>query len=162
MEDDLPLCDACLRDIEQMNALVHYVRQAGMNALNEYQKDKFLNLTVRQVMLIATVQRMSMGTPCPGVPLSTLARELHMSASAASHLVSSLEEHNLLTRLADEDDRRSVRVCLSESGRKCAGVARRGMMKAINALTAQLSAEENDERMRVTEKLYRAAYPNAV
>ncbi len=150
--------DSYLRNLEQINALIDYVRLAGLNALNEYQKDKLLNLTTRQGLLITTVARMTKRQGS-GVTLGNLAREMHMSASATSHLVDSLEENNLLTRSADDEDRRMVRVSLSASGQKCAALAKQGMLEAIHTLTSQLTDEENERRVCMIDKIYRLAYP---
>ncbi len=160
MNTQLSREDAFLRNMDQITALINYVRQAGVGALNEYQKDKFLGLTVRQVMLLSAVHRLNRDEYIGGVPLSRLAREVHMSVSATSHLVDTLEEQNLLNRGADAEDRRSVRIQLSESGKKSAALARQGMLRAIGALTSQLTDEENDRRTRTIEKIYHLAFPD--
>ncbi len=150
--------DTYIRNIAQISALVSYVRRAGLEALNEYQKDKILSLTTRQCSLIATVQRMT--TPGhEGVTLSNLARELHMSASAASHLTDTLEELNLLSRKTHDEDRRSVYISLSPAGQQCAATVRQGMLKAIAKLTSQLTPQEEELRLHVIDKLYHLAYP---
>ncbi len=159
MENQLSREDALLRTVEQINALIDYVRLAGLSALNEYQKGTVLNFTTRQ-------------GPAPSPPLRGFQERreaasrsahsranLHMSASATSHLVATLEAQNILMRTADEEDRRSVRVTLSTNGNKCAHPARQGMLKAINKLTAQLTDEENERRIHTIEKVYRLAYP---
>ncbi len=149
-----------LRNIEQINALIDYIRRSGLNALNEYQKDKVLGLTTRQGMAITTVHRMT-NSQDRGVTLSSFAREMHMSISAASHLVDALVEHNLLTRSQDEEDRRIVRISLSPAGNRCAAVAKQGILNCITSLTSQLTPEEEEMRLRVIEKLYHTIYPAA-
>ncbi len=160
MEDQLSRDDTYLHNIWQINALIDYVRRAGFETLNEYQKDKFPGLTHRQGMVIATVLRMTRQHR-EGVTLSCLARELHMGVSAASHLIDSLVKLNLLKRNTHEDDRRSVCITLSPAGQQCAAAARKGLLKAINTLTARLTPEENELRLRIIDLCYRAAYPDA-
>ncbi len=159
MENEHSREDALLRNMEQVNALIDYVRLAGLNALNDYHKDKLLNLTTRQGLILTTVARLLRQQGGNGITLSCLAREMRMSVSATSHLADTLEEHNLLTRRADDEDRRSVRICLSTMGKKCAALAKQGMLKAINKLTSQLSPEENERRINMIERIYRLAYP---
>ncbi len=101
--------DTYLCNITQLSALIDYINRAGLNALDEYQKDKMLNLTARQTLMMTTVQRMSRQEG-EGVTLSNLAHELHMSISAASHLVDTLEAHHLLQRSNGTTDRRNVRL----------------------------------------------------
>ncbi len=159
MDKQLTREETCIRHVEQINALIAYVRKAGFNALNEYQKDKMLNLTTRQGIMLTTAARLCR-LHGGGVTLSPLARELHMSVSAASHLVDSLEEQNLLERHADEENRRNVRITLSAAGQQCADIARENMLKAIRALTSQLTPEEEEMRLRIIDKCYRAAFPD--
>ncbi len=158
MNEHLSLEDTYIRNIEQINALVDYVRRAGLNALNEYQQDKVLGITTRQGMMLAAVARLSRQQG-GGVTLSSLARELHMSVSSASHLADTLEGLNLLQRSTHEDDRRSVCITLSPAGQQCASAARQGMLNAVNELTTHLTPEENALRLRMIDKLYRVAYP---
>ncbi len=158
MKEQLSREDASIRNIDQTNALVDYVRRAGFRALNEYQQDKVLSLTTRQGLIIATVARMARRQG-GGITLSQLARELHMSTSAASHLITTLEELNLLTREADEEDRRSVRITLSAAGQKYANLARQGMLRAIHNLTSRLTEEERAMLIQTLNKLYSIAYP---
>ncbi len=153
--------DTCLCSVMQLDAIISYVRRAGLDALNEYQKDKLLNLTARQGMLMSTLLRLSRQQEGGGVALGSLARELHMSISSVSHLVDTLEELNLLQRNMNDDDRRSVRVSLSPAGEQCATATRKGMLKGITTLTSHLTPEENELRLRMVNKLYHIAYPTA-
>ncbi len=146
-----------IRSLEKFHALGDYVRRAGMESLNEYQKDKLLNLTLRQATAIATVMRLT--RQGREVSLSMLAREMHMTASAASHLVDALVETQLLRREIVPKDHRSVRITLSPAGRKCADAFDGGMVRAINGLIRALSPEEDAAIIRIGDRLYAEAFP---
>ncbi len=158
MEHHPSLHDTYLRQVEQLNAIIDYVRKAGLRALSAYQQDKFLSLTARQLMMLAAVQRQR---KVGGSTLSTLAREVHMSISAASHLVDTLVEHRLLVRGTHEEDRRSLNITLSSNGQKCIDIVSKGMLAAIEELTADFTPEENALRLKMIDTLYRKAYPTA-
>ncbi len=160
MQEQLNREDTSLCHVKQLSALISYIQRAGMEALNEYQKDKLLNLTTRQCLFMTTLLRMSRQQE-GGVALGCLARELHMSTSSASHLADTLEGLHLLHRCTNDEDRRSVFITLSAAGKQCGAAARQGMLKAINTLTARLTPEENELRLRVVDKLYHLAYPTA-
>ncbi len=150
--------DIDLIQVEQINAVVDWIRQAGLDALNECEKDCVLNLTARQCLVISAVQH-ALAQDGRGITLSRLARALRMSVSAASHLVDTMVENGLLARSVHEDDRRSVRITLTESGMSCAAVSRAAMLEAIRELSAVLTPEENAQRVLIIDKLYRRAYP---
>ena len=52
----------------------------------------------------------------PGLPAADLAREYGIDASAVTRLIDRLEKRGLITRLRSEEDRRVVRLALTEEG----------------------------------------------
>ena len=147
-----------LLQVGQITAIVDWIRKAGIEALNDCQKDYVLGMTARQGLLISAVQH-SLLRDARGITMSNLAREMRMSVSAASHLVDTMVENGLLVRNEHEDDRRSVRITLSECGKQCAEVSRGAMLEAIHQLTSALTPEENVQRLVIIDKLHRCAYP---
>ena len=53
-----------------------------------------------------------------GITVSALAEELHMTMSAVSRLMRSMEERNLIERRIQPQDRRSIIVTVTDEGRK--------------------------------------------
>ncbi len=150
--------DSELIYVEKIIAVVDYIRRAGLAALNDIQKDNLLNMTARQGIMVSAVQH-ALYQDSRGITLGNLAREMRMSVSAASHLVDTMVENGLLVRNVHEDDRRSVRITLSDRGKQCAEVSRRAMDGVMRELTADLPDEENQRRLRDIDYLYSRAYP---
>ncbi len=148
-----------LFQVGQVTGIVDWIRQAGLDALNECQKDRVLSMTARQGLMLSAVQHFLQRDE-RGITLSNLAREMRMSVSAASHLVDTMVENGLLVRREHEDDRRSVRITLSDCGQQYAHVSRLAMLEAIHRLTSALTPEENAQRLIIVDKLYRCAYPD--
>ncbi len=151
--------DTYIRNIIHIRALMDYVRRCVLDTLNTHMKDEVQGLTGRQCITIAIVQLMT-SQSSEGVTLSNLARELHMSISAASHLVDTLVERQLLVRSTNEDNRRSIFITLSPTGQQCATTARNGMLRTVTALTSRLTPEEEDLRLHIIDKLYKLVYPD--
>ncbi len=140
--------------LEKINAVVDWIRRAGLDALCDGYKDRYLNLTARQCMVLSAV-RNSFHQDRRGTTLSGLARDLRMSVSAASHLVDVMVENKLLVREVHEGDRRSVRITLTDAGWQCADISRDAMIKAVHTLCEGQTAEESARRMRDIDYLYR-------
>jgi len=99
-----------------------------------------------------------------GQSVSDLARWSGNNAPAASRIIDRMAERGLITRSADAEDRRSVRVWLTDAGRAHEGL--RGFYEEVNAvLTAGLSAAETqvlfDLLERVLENARRAEEPGS-
>ncbi len=149
-----------LHQVKLITDIINYIQQGGLNAVDKDAHGRPFTLTARQCCLLTAVQCISTKLGCR-VTLGQLARDLHMSASAASHLVDTLVENGILKRSAHEGDRRSILLSLTPAGEACASSSRLGMLQAIHELTEELTPEENEVRRRMVEKLYRKIYPTA-
>ena len=71
-------------------------------------------ITVQQLRLLRTVERMTRTKNPEGVMLKSLAETLNVTPAAASGMVDTLVKRNYLERTQSENDRRSVRIKLSQ------------------------------------------------
>jgi DNA-binding MarR family transcriptional regulator len=95
------------------------------------------------VILLARLLRTAKESPT-GHRISDLAGSFNITASGVTQLVTSLEERGLVARTMDTEDRRGVRVHLTESG---AGEAER-IMASINAVFSGLVDHLGHEKSR--------------
>lgn len=86
----------------------------------------------------------------PGISVSAVARELHMKSSNVSTAVRSLMQRGLMTREADQADRRIARLALTD-------VARQNVRRIETSWANQLGAA-----LSQLEPGYRAALEDAV
>jgi DNA-binding MarR family transcriptional regulator len=83
----------------------------------------------------------------PGIGVAAAARELHLAANSVSTLVNQLLEHGLLTRVVDPEDRRAVRLHLTETATRRLADWRTARGELVGAGVASLS--EADQRALV-------------
>jgi DNA-binding MarR family transcriptional regulator len=93
-------------------------------------------LTVPQLRALRTV---ALQADCT---MGELAKGLRISLGAATGLVDRLIQHGLVQREADSQDRRIVRVRLTDAGRRAHNAAARETRRRIKAALRALSAEE--------------------
>ena len=82
--------------------------------------------------------------------VAEIAARMGVSVPAVSRTLRSLQERSLIERRVDEDDRRSVRVTITEEGRE---QLRDNMTRVVAALNRILSVFTEDE-MRTIAELY--------
>lgn len=139
----------------------HPVHEAGMammttmRAMLEFMSDQ-VDLSPQQLM---TVQCVKMAEE-HGTRVSDVADVLGCSASAASRTVDALVEQDLLSRTADQQDRRVQRLRLSPDGRKISERADIIAGSILNQATQGIEAERLEhvaETMReVAERTIKA------
>ena len=84
---------------------------------NECPPAEVAKVTLGQLRVLKAVYSLSMDTKDhPGIMLKHLAAKINLTAGAASIIVDSLVKMKLLDRLPDENDRRAVKIRLSQLG----------------------------------------------
>lgn len=81
------------------------------------EREEFSNswkITVQQLRLLRTVERLTRTKSPEGVMLKTLAEALNVTPAAVSGMVETMVKRDYLQRTQAEDDRRSVRIRLSD------------------------------------------------
>jgi DNA-binding MarR family transcriptional regulator len=76
-----------------------------------------------------------------GAPLSDIIEQLGLSKQAAGQLVDTLVIRGYLDRSIDPEDRRRLRVALTERGEAAATVIRAAVQRTDSALAARVGAE---------------------
>jgi DNA-binding MarR family transcriptional regulator len=89
--------------------------------------------------------------------LRELARAAGVSAPTATRMVDGLQERGIVTRERDAEDRRAVRIALTDAGREAVAAHRTRMLARRRALFEQLSPGERRAAAKVLSRLA-AAY----
>ena len=95
-----------------------------------------LDLTMAQFKALVTVQRH------PGVSLSEVGRRLSIGESAASLLVDQLVRRGHVERTTDPDDRRRVRLTVTERGRRQLDELRQGSSSTLASWLGELADDD--------------------
>jgi DNA-binding MarR family transcriptional regulator len=102
-----------------------------------------LNLEVRpgHVMLMVKLARTAKDNP-QGLRVSELASSFNVSAPGVTQLVTGLEEKGYVSRSMDPEDRRAVRVSLTESGCRLAESLKTSMETTFAGLVEHLGHDK--------------------
>jgi len=93
----------------------------------------------------------------PGIDLQTLATGLGMSASAASQQVDKLVNRGFILRTEDPQDRRRIRLEISDLGQQVTGEISRSSRRYLESLLAALSDDELADLERLLSRLLATA-----
>jgi DNA-binding MarR family transcriptional regulator len=115
------------------------------------QPRELLALTGPQVDLVRVVQRL------PGVSVNQAAHELRLAPNTVSTLVRKLTDASILTRVADETDRRVARLHLAPTVKRKVGAFRDRREAALVQAMTQLSEREQRQLPDLVALLARVA-----
>jgi DNA-binding MarR family transcriptional regulator len=78
-----------------------------------------------------------------GVKVSELSSRMHVTSPSITQIVTNLEERGLVTRMMDRDDRRSVKVSLTEKGNEITRKAEEHLMATLTGLVEHLGRDKS-------------------
>ncbi|MBO7725064.1 MAG: winged helix DNA-binding protein [Thermoguttaceae bacterium] len=108
-----PDYDPCSALFITVNALIAY----GDAVVGAKRNKELQSLFPRQKMALFVIEASTRLVP-DGVPLSTVARTINIPLPSASQLIETLVKKNLVSRTTNPENHRSVRITLTELGRK--------------------------------------------
>lgn len=139
--------------IERLHKISSYVQDAGFSRLDKTENRRLEKLSPRQSHAIGFIYRYFQ-TWGQGIPMRTLAHALHMSPSAASHMVDCLEEMEMVTRNASPNDHRSILVTIHRKRLPYAAAIEQGMTDALLELQQGLPDEHKQLFTKIIEEMY--------
>ena len=101
-----------------------------------------LKLKPGHVMMMVRLRRASNGSP-DGLRVSELASLFNVTAPGVTQAVTALERQGYVARKMDPEDRRAVRVSLTESGRREAQAMRAAVDTVFTGLVKHLGREKS-------------------
>lgn len=91
------------------------------------------------------------------IPMSRLAEELDVALPNATGIIKRMAERGLVQRAHDEEDRRVVRVDLTDGGRQLIGEMEAGRRQRMAALIGALDARQQRRLLQSVRDLHAAA-----
>ena len=129
--------------INTLNKLAdHYISSQASLA-----KDRLAELSKQEFTVVIRLGRDGEHT------MSELAHKINLSVSSATLIVDKLNEKKLISRIRSEDDRRVVRVRLTEEGIEAFNVANRAMLTLGKAMLEALEEHEQDMLLTLFGKI---------
>lgn len=127
-------------------------RDCIRNVMSGGQYKRIQGLTVRQGSAVAQLHLLLQDEPA-GIALKTLANRLQMSVPATSLLVESMVGKGLFERHENPDDRRAVRIRLSEKGMQLFQLVYGQFQAMLEEFSVQVAPEEMAALGSVVQKL---------
>ena len=110
-------------------------------------------LSMREYDVLYTLAKCEAGSPGGAARMGELQSGVLLSQPALSRLVDRLEARGLVSRSADADDRRAVRIGLTATGAELQRTVGRAHARSVELAMRTLSPEERRELERLTAKL---------
>lgn len=88
-----------------------------------------------------------------GATISELSSTLHVTSPSITQLVTSLEEQGLVIRKMDKDDRRSVKVSLTDKGNEITQRAEEQATSVLTGLVEHLGSEKSLELTKILDEV---------
>ncbi|MGG4143308.1 MarR family winged helix-turn-helix transcriptional regulator [Paenibacillus algorifonticola] len=90
----------------------------------------------------------------PGMKISVISRLLRVTSPTITQLVNGMEVNGLVQRNADPDDRRAVRISLTEEGERIAEKVIADFMNRMAGLAQYLGEQDSLELIRILSKSF--------
>jgi MarR family transcriptional regulator, organic hydroperoxide resistance regulator len=88
-----------------------------------------------------------------GTPATKIAPMLGMEATSLARMLKNLEESELISRVHDKNDKRLVRIFLTEKGKEAREIAKKVVKKFNNAVKETVPEEKLQTFFEVMEKI---------
>ncbi|WP_199617647.1 MarR family winged helix-turn-helix transcriptional regulator [Paenibacillus alkalitolerans] len=130
--------------------LIRAIRQIGRINWTGRNSDDF---TKSEKMMLYVVRR-CMKSGSTGLKASELSDFLHVSSPTVTQMVNVLEAKGMLERTPDPDDRRVVRIRLTEAGQQAVDTVEQDMLEGTNGLIDHLGMERTRLLIELLDDVY--------
>lgn len=90
----------------------------------------------------------------PGIKISEISRLLKVAPPTITQLINGLETHGFVERSADKEDRRAVRISLTDKGESVIKKASEELFTSFNGLVDYLGEEKSADLADLLSKVY--------
>lgn len=88
-----------------------------------------------------------------GTPSTKLGPKMGMEPTSLSRLLKSMEERGYIIRKADERDKRLVRICITDLGKKKRDISKKTVLRFNNAVQESIAKEKLDHFFEVIDTI---------
>lgn len=119
---------------------------------SEYRK-LLCGLKHSEQILLYAIQYVVAQNNSEGVSMSDLSRLLHVKPPSITAPLNHMEKKGLVCRVQDSNDRRIVRVYITERGERCLEQAKQAFYARTRELLAHLGTEKAEQYIELTEEV---------
>lgn len=130
-----------------------YIQNKAWETLSGEDWKIITSLTSRQIKALMTIYMREMEGR-PAYTLNELGDALGLKKATASILVSELADLNLVVRTTDAENRRYIRIEMSEAGKRLRDAVITKAQDSIREIYSKLSPEELRQFTAIAEKIY--------
>jgi len=105
-------------------------------------------------MILMSYVKEGAGVDGQGVTVSELSNSLNVASPTITQQINSLETHGFVERSIDKEDRRVVRVKLTEKGLQAQQKASEAFLSTVNGLVDYLGEEDSDRLAELMTKVF--------
>jgi DNA-binding MarR family transcriptional regulator len=110
-------------------------------------------LTHSEVMVLSIIRKHGEAA-ADGIRVSDISNVLRVASPTITQQINSLEARGYVERRMDKEDRRAVRVLLTEKGEAAVKIAWDSFLDSFNGLAEYLGEEDSDELARLLAKVF--------
>ncbi len=128
--------------MKNRNPVVHKLLESFVqfHKLN-WKQSPMVSLKSSEIMVLFSIKKL-MNPDTPGIKMSDISNALRVASPTITQLINSLETNGFVERTMDKEDRRAVRVKLTDKGEGAIEKASESFYEAFNGL-AEFLGEEN-------------------
>lgn len=125
---------------------------AQFHRLN-WKQSPIAGLKSSEIMVLFCIKK-KVKTGAPGIKISDISSALRVATPTITQLINSLETNRFVERTMDEEDRRAVRVKLTDKGEKAVEKASDSFFEAFNGLVEYLGVEQSGQLAELLSKAF--------
>ncbi|MGI6619900.1 MAG: MarR family winged helix-turn-helix transcriptional regulator [Bacillota bacterium] len=133
--------DSVVRIERLLRHVAFIIKKRGRDILSDF------DITTPQFLALVVLKDK------PGITMGELCERLYLACSTATDLIDRMEKNGYLERNRDPDDRRVIRLSITEKGQNIIDQVINARRRYVDSILKQLTQEEIDQLERSLEKL---------
>ncbi|HOP70288.1 MAG TPA: MarR family transcriptional regulator [Bacillota bacterium] len=133
--------DSVVRIERLLRHVAFIIKKRGRDILSDF------DITTPQFLALVVLKDR------PGITMGELCERLYLACSTATDLIDRMEKNGYLERNRDADDRRVIRLSITEKGQNIIDQVINARRRYVDSILKQLTQEEIDQLAQALEKL---------
>ena len=133
--------DSVVRIERLLRHVAFIIKKRGRDILSDF------DITTPQFLALVVLKDR------PGITMGELCERLYLACSTATDLIDRMEKNGYLERNRDHDDRRVIRLSITEKGQNIIDQVINARRRYVDSILKQLTQEEIDQLAQALEKL---------
>ncbi|MGB4392007.1 MAG: MarR family transcriptional regulator [Bacillota bacterium] len=133
--------DSVVRIERLLRHVAFIIKKRGRDILSDF------DITTPQFLALVVLKDR------PGITMGELCERLYLACSTATDLIDRMEKNGYLERNRDPDDRRVIRLSITEKGQNIIDQVINARRRYVDSILKQLTQKEIDQLAQALEKL---------